>query len=1136
MKVMTMRAFQGRASEELYNEDLLALYNSLKTLHEEQQPEDANDNALWIDANNVLKIQREGKFETLFDDTYQAMAETISTIQPTDPKPGQLWLNEGVLLFYNGIKWEAAKAAMVDDFTIDGFEPFLIIDSLPAGGNEIIKKQLDIIEEEFIASEGANEFILQKGQYEPMQNKIAVYVNGRILAKSKYLEHSPSAIRLIEPLHQEERLMCQYLSKNAAKRTDYVPLKFHPALREERFIIEEPTHYVMLSSDCLTGEENMMVYVNGRFVGNRYYVIEDQRTVRLIAELQPNEEVLIQYVDQLIQDTLPDGDIAVEESIPYSQYLWPNGNYDKLFMNGKLNQDYEMLNKITIQYPSSAVQGKLISAVHVHPRNLSDIQKRIYSIDKATGFVQVDELNTEFYAITKNTAITDADMMQSYLYPHVASQSMLTSESARSYVLNVQPNTEYRIKRSVLSSVFKITEHSQKPAVGTGYTQLIEVDAVEDVESTYTLTTGALTQFIVIHLDNEGGSWHTPVITTDYASTKTILLVKTQATDTDYISTVGGIFLSNYIMSSYDYILAVTYVFGETTGRGVLTKMSFDITDTSQIIVGHIHDPLLVFAQGHYLTEENNYYYDIDSGLLTLLFPEKIDVGVLTFPRYEGGYILEKSHDDYGIVVLQKNMIHPLVFIYGENLQQLADYTQDGNIIYVKDAEIDMSYAVVDCVDAYGDSMFVSEGTLSYDSDKQLYYVPTTLNFDHIKPILFINGLLINASDLFWEENKLYVYNRAETTMHYILLKDDKGRFIHSDIKEANTYALTATADQTLMYVDGNIVGDMEAFGVKHLPHTGYQREIKGTMYYDTRKGYLVEDWYMYVGNEWMLLDNEKKVTELNNLLCDYILENKAVHFNDISSIRNKRCTAWLYKYDESIEYPLLHHYYTMPYDTVQYETLPTHYYKLNQNALSVYIDGYRQYPEKINFPNGVKEIDGHHFEISQPIAGSMLDYIIELPENGEAKSCMSEVLTSDDVYNQTLKTSVPLLPGFIDLFIDGIRQPKESFEVVDRYSIVLHQFVKDPRYQNVFLLEVRHDYALKEATRVIERDGQTSFICADEMRSLMSSKDFIKIYVNGVYVADDYIIVREQALITIPRLDELGFNKKGHVVSFIWR
>ena len=1133
-----MRSFQGRASEELYNQDLTKLYDTLKNIHSAREPENAIEGALWIDSDNNLKVKRDNKFEILYENIFQLMEKTIQGSQPKNPKPGQLWISDGVLLYYNGVKWESVKAAAIEDFSLDGFEPFLIIDTLEAACNEIIKKQFNIVEEEFIAGEGAVEFILQKNECK--DHCAAVYVNGRILSKDKYLIHDSKTIRLIQPAKRGEYVLIQYLAKNSAGN-NYIPLKFHQYLIEDVFTVETPYDDFVLRETPEYGKEHMLVYINGRYVNRRDFNFNhNTNSVTIKTVLEPKEEVIIQYIctSQHLENVGTENEIIPD--IPFSQYLWPSSEYDKLFMDGKLHLDYETVNKTTIQYPSTKVQGKHISAVHVHPKSLCDIQKTVYMIDRKTRFIQVDEENTEFYALREGDYAQVEKVVKSDLY--VKEDGTLGSNlNIRSFIALIYPNTEYHIKRTgqQATSVFRVSEYNKKPTKGMrALTPVYEVtENLDNAETGLTLTAHTDAQYLLIQIDDRGGEWDVPLVKTTSKTPETILLTKSDTSDSDYRTGVGGILLNNYIANKYDYILAVKYIFSETSGRGSLTKTDFEITDESQIIIGKISDPIVVFAQGHYLIEKNNYRYDKDSGLLTFLFPEQLDVNVLTFPKYEGGYILEQTDSGEGIVMLNKHMIKPLVFIYGEHVQKLADFEQDGNVLYVYDAQIDMSYAIVDCVDDYGHSLYIGEGQIQYDEKEQKCYIVTTEDFETQTPILFVNGLLINPRDVSYNRNKqrLYILNESEEGMNYTLLKDDNGRYLHSDIKQSNTYSIETRADQAMLYIDGNVVGDIEAFGALHLPERGFQREIKGIVKYDSRKGYIVEEWHMYVENGWILLDDETRQKHLNSVLNHYILENKTAHFTQIDAFRGKRCHAWTYKYDENIEYPLMYYGYPTT-NSLQYEVLPAHGFPINQNALSVYLDGYRQYPQRINFPNGVKEISEHKFEIGTPVPNSRLDYVVEMPENGETLSCYCEILSSDDVYNQTLKTNVPLLPGFIDLFIDGIRQPITSYEVVDRHTLILHNFIKDPRFTNLILLEVRKDYVLKEATRFIERDGQTTFSCVDDMRSLLSTKDFVKIYINGVYIADDYELIREQGVINIPKIDKLGFAKKGHIVSFVWR
>lgn len=1142
-----MRSFQGRASEELYNEALLHLYHTLKHLSDTNEPEEAIEGALWIENNN-LKVKRSDKFEFLYQDIYQSMADLVLGSRPENPKPGQLWITDGVLVYYNGIKWEPVKATTIEDFSLDGFEPFLIIDSLEAGTNEIIKKQPYIMEEEFISGENATDFILKRGQYEPSQNKVVVYVNGRMIPRSAFLEHNERTIRLNTPTHEDDKVTIQYIMRGVKQDFEYIPLKFHPALNEyTRVIQDESESTFTLPSSALCSKEYMAVYINGRYLSRFSYSLSDNQVTIKIDKtevgFQVGQTVVIQYIDKLLYNSLADAEIGIaDDPTVYTQFLWPSSEYDKLFIDGRLHLDYETVSKVAIQYPSRDVQGKTLSAVHVHPKNLCDIQKRIIEINKEdhefNRTIIIDEANTEFYGITGETMVVEPEFISSYLLPNEETRTLDIHQDTRSFIIHARPETDYVIKSSNdATTLTKIVEMKKRPYKNEPYVNCFDVDHTEPQVA---FTTTEDTHYILIITESEDAQWHKPYVNSTVVYPTTRLLIKTNASDSDYYSTIGGIKISRAVQQNFDYILAVTYVFGETTGRGTLTRTSFDITDDSQIVVGRINDPLLVFAQGHYLIQEGNYEYDKDLGLITLFFPERLDIGVITFPKFEGGYILDLNEQNEGIVTMHKDIEQPLIFVYGESMQQLADYRREGNTFYVKDAQVNMSYALVDCVDAEGNNMFVKEGTLLHDPEQKesdVCYIQVEEDFAKIPFIVFINGLLVAQKDISYDPKKRHIIIQKTTpNLPFILLKDPKKTFIHSDKKEPNTYATGASADQAMLYVDGNVIGDIEAFGVLNLPSTGYPNEIKGIVEYNSDKGYIVKKWHKYEKTGWKEIESPEKEKRLNNYLNHYILQNKTVHFTNIDTLRGKNCSAWLYKYDANIEYPLLYYAYATNNKT-DFDVIPTHVFPYNQNALSVYIDGYRQYPQSINFPGGVLEKeDGGGFTIGEALPNSRIEYLIEKPENGEKLTCMLEVLTSDNVNNQTLKTNLPLLPGFIDLFIDGVRQPKTSFEVIDKRTIILNHFNKDPRYTNLILLEVRKDLSLKEATRMIKKDGQTYFECTDEMRSLLSTKDFIKIYVNGIFVGDDYELIREQGVINIPKLSDLGFAKKGHVVSFVWR
>lgn len=1120
----------GRASEELYNNELMLLYNSLKNLHAIVEPEGSDENTLWIDGE-TLKIKKNGKFIPLYNNYYQSMNTLIQNDYPINPTPGQLWIDKGVLVYYTGIKWEAVKATTIDDFSMDGFEPFLIIDSLEASANQIIKREFNIIEEEFIGAVGLTEFILQRGTYEPGRNNVVVYVNGRILSKTKVLQHNSSVIRLTEPLKKEENVLIQYISKTSILNTEYIPLKFHPELQEFIHKVIEPTHFVKLPPNIFFEKEYMCFYINGRFISNHYYTVEkttSETSLRSHVQLQSGDEVFIQYYNRLVSTPMQS---SVSETSAYSQYLWPSSDYDKLFINGKLYLDYETVNNVTIQYPSSVVQGQQLSAVHVHPKNLSNIEKRIYAFDKNTRHIQCDESHTEFYGLKISNKIEDSQFERTTLYSS-SEKKILQDNRQRNFIIHVTPNTSYTLKRAIESNIFKIVECSTIPSANATYNFLVDLTS-QLITYNHTFTTKATTHYLLIEFGTDHLYWYTPIMTTSKLSYKSKLLIKTNKSDTDYTSAVGGILLSTHIAEAYDYVLLIKYIFSDKANRGILKKTSFLITDDSQILLDKITDPLLVFAQGYYLIPENNYRYDLNTGLLTLLFPEKVDIGIITFPKYEAGRILEMTDTGKGIIRCNKTMTQPLIFVYGQNIQKLIDFEVSNAIYYIPNAQIGMHYAIVDCVDTNGRNMYVNNGSLLYDANKKLYYAQTNENFNQFIPILFVDGLLVNAKDIFFENNRLYIKNGGSIQSKYVLLKDELGRFLHSEIKSPNTFVTSIAANQALLYIEGSILGDFESFASIHLPSVGYENEIKGKTIYDTQNGYEVTNWYKYSRGQWVEITNTQTIELFKKCFAHYVLEDKAIHFEDAENFINKRCHAWLYQYDTNIEEPLKTGVIETRSNKV-FSVYPQHGFNMNQNELNVYINGYRQYPETYYFKKGVKELNTHQFEISEVLEGHTIDYIVEHLERDESKSCEFEILTNDAIKNHILATHIPLLPGFVSLFIDGIRQSAHSIKIINRHSIYLEDYIVDERYNNMILVEYRKDLSIKEATVKIKYDNQEVFLCKGDLRELIYSKDHIKVYFNGLYLAKCYEIDYDQEAIIVSGLK--GIAKKGDSIIFEWR
>ena len=197
--------------------------------------------------------------------------------------------------------------------------------------------------------------------------------------------------------------------------------------------------------------------------------------------------------------------------------------------------------------------------------------------------------------------------------------------------------------------------------------------------------------------------------------------------------------------------------------------------------------------------------------------------------------------------------------------------------------------------------------------------------------------------------------------------------------------------------------------------------------------------------------------------------------------------------------------------------------------------------------------------------------YIIEEPEEGEYKSCQFEYLTEMISKNSYYSYNSILAPGMVRVFIDGYRQPQESFIVNDINTLTrLESPVTDlnnimqitdkfnnknfieVKSRSTVLVEVRQDYSLKERTIQLTQNnideciqGNTmilskSNIFKDDKKLLASLflalESEINIYINGAMYGDDFTLIRNQDLIILNNSKIVRNLRKNDYITFEWR
>lgn len=971
------RTFVGRSSEELYNSELYKLFEVLQHIIDE--PSDAalgpltnREGAIWLDraSGGNLKFKDDGIWKTVFDDKFRMISEILSPEEPSRPVSGQLWLQDGILMYFSGSEWLPVKSVNVaSEFNLSAFEQFLIISPIQASGKLVVN------------------------------------------------ENSSNAAR-VQKLYQEEIFN----------------------------VTSVATTYTLANGSFYMGTNAINIYVDGKKMPKSYFQEVNETTIRITKDVEenrvvpPNKKVLvvIEYMNKAAYDQIDlTSTVLLEPSDTSSQFLLPSVMYDRFFIDGMNVTNYKEISDVAIEYPSGNLQGKFASAIHVNPKKLTNVKKRLFKINRTNPIIPVTETFTEYYGI--------------------------------------------------------------KGGIG-----------------------------------------------------KCLLKAKE---NTEYFSVAQGIQLSPATAALYDFVETITYEFKDVKGTGSLVKGNVNLSETTSIYIGDISDPLCVFAQGLYLdSDPANYVYE--DGFLKLKLENKMDISVIAFSKKETGTITQLNTAQKGIVAINQTYNRPLVFVYGENLEwSLANYEVDAvnkKKIYVKDTKVGMKYAIVETktLDPEEEMFFLS-GTTQKDLYSQDCYItiPEGSISEDDNIILFVNGLLISKKDITIDSanNRIDVFGGFREGLDYVILKDPSDRFLFSDYVSFNTIPLKKRSDMTLVYIENQLATDAKAVYTSRLPEKGYDGEVKQLILNEST------DWYYYNSLKgWVKITDVAEIKLLDGSAASYVSDEYTI--NVLQNFGQKNCVYYSYQYANSVEQPLLRGVIKTLESKDEYKTAFNHVFPINKNALAIWQNGLRQYPDttgNLEDFNGYLEIGNSKFKMPNPVDGIMF-YVVEKPEGSETKSCERQVLTRADIvegYTNVFKTDIPLLPGNVRVFVSGLRQPESAFTILDNNLIKINDEIlayannfpteqiqlEDGSYLEInhihpdnILIEVRQDLSLKEITLPIRYSGQSEWSVAARNpeditkggdglpESILNSKDFIMIYINGMAYGKDYRVDLDQGKILL--------------------
>lgn len=628
----------------------------------------------------------------------------------------------------------------------------------------------------------------------------------------------------------------------------------------------------------------------------------------------------------------------------------------------------------------------------------------------------------------------------------------------------------------------------------------------------------------------------------------------------DYKPFDMGIELINPRAHASDYIMMYAYSFYDTARPGKLIRKDFNIGTRSEIQIGQSTHRPLMFFDGLYL-EQERYNYDNATGIVTIddEISNQMDVMSLVFEKNE---LIDFSinqtvgnTNDALIGTLTNKYEMPMVFVSGVMGAELFGPEQ---VIYNKEDDTltiknwgphptgETYYAMV----VEGKSSYVCHGHL--DSGKIIYHEDIT-DIGNEEYILWMDGLLISSRDLDVAEGEVRVANAIEG-MEYLLLRinDQETTALMFDGRAMNFTVAIKNPDGTLynecdnacVFVDGHALMMEDTILREGLPVKGANQQIVKIKNTDNSSS-SVYSYYIYDMDtaKWNVL-NYMEVDKVEQL----IKANYSSGTIMIDAPNGKIGTYYAYTYANGVEEPLLVGKRALQSNKTEYSVNVKHQFNIEQGALSVYTNKLLDYNMEEESSNIGKFIIPKYSNPEFYENGELM-YIVERPEQTENISCWREILTAEDrslEYSQGYNTTISLLPGYVNVYVNGVQLERTHFTIIDEHTLVLHVTtvggqrnfdINDQSTWNKYLhynnqgeceiscqrddhimVEVRQDYNLKTQTVRVRYPGQRTFSLEDDgiPKSLILTQDYVKIFINGIIYTGEYTINRDNCSITL--------------------
>lgn len=366
----------GRQSEQFMNDELHIINESLKNINYRKnenrgaEPSSRVDGGLWLDKpEEALKYwdAKTFRWKSVFGNKFQIVDQLLNVYAPKAPVLGQLWLNSGVLMYFDGSKWQPVKTLVEDGTHWSGaaFEDFMIVSPLDPAKNTPTEKEND--NNKYSVITNTIKIGFEEKDWHARNNEYYFDIEGEFCGINGVYEEGK------DKNFTEVYCTVSILQNNIVEIVSPSPIKGFAIAS-----ISDSDKKISITADKDTKNTGYKdSHKNTNFVEPAQAKWGTDNWREPLTEKRVSENPISKDIKR--------------------QYIVPSTYTDRIFIGSSYDDSFKRMSSVCFEYPLDSVKNKILSAVHLNPGRLTKIEKRLIKIDSKISTIDIPTKDTEFY-------------------------------------------------------------------------------------------------------------------------------------------------------------------------------------------------------------------------------------------------------------------------------------------------------------------------------------------------------------------------------------------------------------------------------------------------------------------------------------------------------------------------------------------------------------------------------------------------------------------------------------------------------------------------------------------------------------------------------------------------------------------